>query len=181
MRSKRGQKRQPRGRGQTVLATVTGRSSPSTPLARQLRAAITGRMKAHGRRIRRSRPHRCSRPVAAVEEVLSPHKEAKGRVWPTCIHRNDGEGRPLAYPLSHYRSHPFSTRGRTVSRNHNKTDARHWWRSIRHSAKQALRSGREPNRQTIGTASYGLAGTEASEQGMTIWRNQSDCLIRQHP
>lgn len=37
--------------------------------------------------------------VAAVEEVLSLHKEVKwAESWPTCIHCNDGEGRPLAYP-----------------------------------------------------------------------------------
>lgn len=37
--------------------------------------------------------------VAAVEAVLELHKEVKwAESWPTCIHCNDGEGRPLAYP-----------------------------------------------------------------------------------
>ena len=37
--------------------------------------------------------------VAAVEAVLELHKEVQwAESWPTCIHCNDGEGSPLAYP-----------------------------------------------------------------------------------
>ena len=37
--------------------------------------------------------------VAAVEVVLAMHKEVQWvESWPTCIHCNDGEGSPLAYP-----------------------------------------------------------------------------------
>ncbi len=37
--------------------------------------------------------------VAAVEAVLKLHKEVQwAESWPTCIHCNDGEGSPLAYP-----------------------------------------------------------------------------------
>ena len=37
--------------------------------------------------------------VAAVEAVLELHKEVQwAESWPTCLHCNDGEGSPLAYP-----------------------------------------------------------------------------------
>ena len=37
--------------------------------------------------------------VAALEAVLELHKEVQwAESWPTCIHCNDGEGSPLAYP-----------------------------------------------------------------------------------
>ena len=37
--------------------------------------------------------------VAAVEVVLAMHKEVQwAESWPTCLHCNDGEGSPLAYP-----------------------------------------------------------------------------------
>ena len=37
--------------------------------------------------------------VAAIESVLKLHKEVQwAESWPTCIHCNDGEGSPLAYP-----------------------------------------------------------------------------------
>lgn len=37
--------------------------------------------------------------AAAVEAVLELHKEVQwAESWPTCLHCNDGEGSPLAYP-----------------------------------------------------------------------------------
>ena len=37
--------------------------------------------------------------VAVVEAVLELHKEVQwAESWPTCLHCNDGEGSPLAYP-----------------------------------------------------------------------------------
>ena len=37
--------------------------------------------------------------VAALEAVLELHREVQwAESWPTCIHCNDGEGSPLAYP-----------------------------------------------------------------------------------
>ena len=37
--------------------------------------------------------------VAAVEVVLAMHKEVQwAESWPTCLHCNDAEGSPLAYP-----------------------------------------------------------------------------------
>lgn len=39
------------------------------------------------------------RLVAALESVLELHKEVQwAESWPTCLHCNDGEGSPLAYP-----------------------------------------------------------------------------------
>ena len=43
--------------------------------------------------------HDVPRLAAAVEAVLELHKEVQwAESWPTCIHCNDGEGSPLAYP-----------------------------------------------------------------------------------
>ena len=44
-------------------------------------------------------PHIAARSLAAVEAVLELHKEVQwAESWPTCLHCNDGEGSPLAYP-----------------------------------------------------------------------------------
>ncbi len=43
--------------------------------------------------------HDVPRLAAAVEAVLELHKEVQwAESWPTCLHCNDGEGSPLAYP-----------------------------------------------------------------------------------